>query len=76
MSPSYRLLHVEDSPEDAELVRLALEGRRGSFEFTRVETEADYTAQLEAPRRTSFSATTTCPISAPSARSRSLARAT
>jgi two-component system sensor histidine kinase UhpB len=48
MSPSYRLLHVEDSPEDAELLRFALEGARGSFAITRVETEADYTAQLEA----------------------------
>ncbi len=48
MSPSYRLLHVEDSPEDAELLRFALENARGSFTITRVETEADYTAQLEA----------------------------
>lgn len=48
MSACYRLLHVEDSPEDAELLRFALEGAPESFAITRVETEAEYAAQLEA----------------------------
>src|SRR5450631_638952 len=41
------LLHVEDSSDDAELIRHAL--LKGPFEFTltRVENEADYIAQLE-----------------------------
>ena len=47
MSPRYQLLHVEDSPEDAELLRYALDGTSSSFNITRVETEADYAAQLE-----------------------------
>jgi two-component system sensor histidine kinase UhpB len=48
MPSSYRILHIEDSPDDSELVRLAL--RRAAFEFTyeRVETEEDYVAQLDA----------------------------
>jgi two-component system sensor histidine kinase UhpB len=44
---SYRLLHVEDSPEDAELLRFELERAQGSFSITRVENEADYSAQLD-----------------------------
>jgi two-component system sensor histidine kinase UhpB len=44
---SYRLLHVEDSPEDAELLRFELAKAPGSFSITRVENEAEYAAQLE-----------------------------
>lgn len=42
------LLHVEDSADDAELVRHALDKAPFKFTLTRVETEADYVAQLEA----------------------------
>ena len=47
MVATYSVLHVEDSPEDAELLRFALEGAPSSFAITRVATEADYVAQLE-----------------------------
>ena len=47
MPNRYRLLHVEDSPEDAELLRFALDKGPSSFSITRVENEADYAAQLE-----------------------------
>jgi two-component system, NarL family, sensor histidine kinase UhpB len=42
-----RLLHVEDSPDDAELVRFALNGAPFQFTLTRVDNEADYLAQLD-----------------------------
>jgi two-component system sensor histidine kinase UhpB len=42
------LLHVEDSPDDAELVRHALAGAPFKFTLTRVDNEPDYLAQLEA----------------------------
>jgi two-component system, NarL family, sensor histidine kinase UhpB len=42
-----RLLHVEDSPDDAELVRHALGGAPFQFTLTRVDNEPDYLAQLE-----------------------------
>jgi len=45
--PSYRILHVEDSPDDAELVRLALAAAPFSFSIARVDTEPEYAAQLE-----------------------------
>jgi len=45
---TYRLLHVEDSPEDAELLRHALKGAGVEFTITRVEDEAQYLAQLDA----------------------------
>ena len=45
---SYRLLHVEDSTDDADLVRHALKDAPFSFTLTRVETEEDYVAQLDA----------------------------
>jgi two-component system sensor histidine kinase UhpB len=45
---TYRLLHVEDSVDDAELVRYALEGAPFAFTLTRVENEAQYLAQLDA----------------------------
>ena len=41
------LLHVEDSADDAELVRHALDKAPFKFTLTRVETEAEYLAQLE-----------------------------
>jgi two-component system, NarL family, sensor histidine kinase UhpB len=45
---TYRLLHVEDSPDDAELVRHALESAPFEFTLTRVESEPEYIAQLDA----------------------------
>jgi signal transduction histidine kinase len=39
---------VEDSSEDAELTRFSLRGAPFEFEMTRVETEGDYLAQLDA----------------------------
>ncbi len=48
MSASYRLLHVEDSPDDAELLLFALDKAPFAFTLTRVETEAEYLAELEA----------------------------
>src|SRR5450631_1390290 len=42
-----RLLHVEDSPDDAALVSHALRGAPFEFTLSRVETEVDYLAQLE-----------------------------
>jgi two-component system, NarL family, sensor histidine kinase UhpB len=42
-----RLLHVEDSPDDAALVLHALRDAPFEFTLTRVETEPDYLAQLE-----------------------------
>jgi two-component system sensor histidine kinase UhpB len=42
-----RLLHVEDSPDDAALVNHALRDAPFEFTLTRVETEQDYLAQLE-----------------------------
>ena len=44
--PHYRILHVDDSADDAELVRLALEGAPFACSVSRVETEADYVAGL------------------------------
>lgn len=45
-----RLLHVEDSPDDAELVRLALaRSPLADARITRVETEPDYVAALADP---------------------------
>ena len=46
--PNYRLLHVEDSPDDAELVMLALTRASFRFEATRVETEDEYLRELDA----------------------------
>ena len=45
---SYRLLHVEDSPDDSDLVRHALKNASFAFTLTRVETQEDYLAQLDA----------------------------
>jgi two-component system sensor histidine kinase UhpB len=42
-----RLLHVEDSPDDAALVNHALRNAPFAFTLTRVETEAQYVEQLE-----------------------------
>jgi len=51
MPNTYRLLHVEDSPDDAELLRFELDKAPSSFSITRVENEADYAAQLESASR-------------------------
>jgi DNA-binding NtrC family response regulator len=42
-----RLLHVEDSPDDAELVRYALIGAPFKVTLTRVDNEPDFLAALE-----------------------------
>jgi DNA-binding NtrC family response regulator len=47
MSPSYRILHVEDSPDDAELVAFALRGALFKAHLTRVDTEPEFIAQLD-----------------------------
>src|SRR5690349_4680218 len=44
--PNYRILHVDDSADDAELVRLALDGAPFASSVSRVETEAGYVAGL------------------------------
>ncbi len=48
MNTSYRILHVEDSPDEAELVTLALRNTPFAGAVTRVDSEPDYLAQLEA----------------------------
>jgi signal transduction histidine kinase len=48
MNACERILHVEDSPDDAELVRFALRGAPFGVEIVRVEDEKDYVAQLDA----------------------------
>jgi two-component system sensor histidine kinase UhpB len=42
-----RILHVEDSRDDAELVRIALRNAPFAFAYVCVDTEAGYVAQLE-----------------------------
>jgi len=42
-----RILHVEDSPDDATLVRLALRGPANAFDIERVDTEPAYRAALD-----------------------------
>ena len=44
----YSILHVEDSADDAELVRLALQSAPFTFSARRVETEPGYLSALEA----------------------------
>jgi two-component system sensor histidine kinase UhpB len=44
---AYRILHVEDSPDDAELIARALARARVDAEIDRVDTEGDYVAKLE-----------------------------
>jgi len=44
---NYRLLHVEDSRDDADLLRHAMNGAPFDFTLTRVENEPDYIAQLD-----------------------------
>lgn len=48
MNTSFRIVHVEDSPDDAELVALALRDTPYATAMPRVETESEYVAQLEA----------------------------
>ena len=45
---AYRLLHVEDSRDDADLLRHALDGAPFAFTLNRVQTEPQYLAQLDA----------------------------
>lgn len=45
---TYRLLHVEDSADDAELVALALRGAPFEVQARRVETEEDYLREIQA----------------------------
>ncbi|HEX7403587.1 MAG TPA: response regulator, partial [Usitatibacter sp.] len=47
MTTSHHILHVEDSPDDSELVRLSLRKAPFAHSYDRVETEADYVAQLD-----------------------------
>ena len=46
MSASYRLLLVEDSADDAELLLFSLRDASFKFTSTRVETEDEYIASL------------------------------
>lgn len=48
MSTARTLLHVEDSPDDAELVKLALRHGENIFEIRCVDAESDYLAALAA----------------------------
>ena len=45
--PALRLLHVEDSPADAELIHLTLASAWPGCEVERVDTERDFTAALQ-----------------------------
>ena len=45
---AYRILHVEDSPDDAELIRLALSRAGMSVAITRVDAEPEFRQVLEA----------------------------
>jgi PAS domain S-box-containing protein len=47
MRSELRILHLEDDPNDAELVQETLAGDGISCHMTRVETQADFTAALE-----------------------------
>lgn len=45
--PTYRILHVEDSPDDAELIARALARAGVEASIDRVDTEPEYVAQLD-----------------------------
>lgn len=45
--PTYRILHVEDSPDDAELIARALARAGVQASIDRVDTEPEYLAQLD-----------------------------
>jgi len=47
MKTPLRILHLEDDPADAELIRETLEAEGVAPEITVVQTEADYVAQLD-----------------------------
>src|SRR5579862_595617 len=47
MLPTFHILHVEDSPDDSELVRIALRNETQAWTYERVDTEGEYIAQLE-----------------------------
>ncbi|MBF6570734.1 MAG: EAL domain-containing protein [Candidatus Binataceae bacterium] len=48
MNAPLRVLHVEDSPQDADLIRMQFEKAGRDVAWTRVESEADYVAALDA----------------------------
>lgn len=48
MDKTFNILHVEDSPDDAELVMFALRGPHFKSAVTRVDTEPEFLAQLDA----------------------------
>ena len=48
MSQTLHILHVEDSPDDSELVKFALRDPEMKWTYERVDTEPEYVAQLEA----------------------------
>ena len=50
MKNPLRILHVEDSPKDAELVKAILEEAGIACDTLRVETRADYVSALEQSR--------------------------
>ena len=47
MKSPLRILHLEDNPNDAELIRAALEGEGTTCHVTRVDTRADFLASLK-----------------------------
>jgi len=47
MTPPLRILHLEDNPGDAELIRATLESEGVVCDVTRVDTQADFLAALE-----------------------------
>jgi len=48
--PSVRILHLEDDPDDAELISLRLRKEGLACEMTRVETRAAFQSALEGSR--------------------------
>ena len=47
MKPPLRILHLEDNPNDAELIQATLESEGIVSHVTRVETQADFFAWIE-----------------------------
>jgi PAS domain S-box-containing protein len=47
MKPPLRILHLEDNPSDAELIRTTLENEGTACHVTRVDTRADFLASLK-----------------------------
>jgi two-component system sensor histidine kinase UhpB len=48
MPQTFHIVHVEDSPDDSELVKFALRHDALKWTYERVETEGEYTARLDA----------------------------